>query len=135
VKWNIFIKRESKKKGLEDDPIGEVAEIIEKFAPKGYRSERGMFFYNYKIMRPYPKPLLAFLQTVSQRDRLDSEPAAFKREVFLKLKDFYDPRDRLSLAEALKDKGLTKKFREVFLFFYDKRDLSSEDVEELLKDI
>jgi hypothetical protein len=133
VKWDIFVRRRSKKKVLEDDPVGDVAEIIEKFAPKGYRSERDMFFYNYKIMQPYPKPLLAFLQTVSQRGRLESEPAAFKREVFVKLKDFYDPRDRLSLDEAVEDKGLIRKFREVFLFFYNKKDLSQEDIEELLK--
>ncbi len=135
--WDIFVNRRSRsrKKGLEDDPIGDVVEIIEKFAPKGYRSERDMFFYNYKIMQPYPKPLFAFLQTVSQRDRLNSDPVPFKREVFVKLKDFYDPRDRLSLAMAVEDKGLIKKFREVFLFFYDKKDLSSEDIRELIKDI
>jgi len=133
VKWDIFINRRTEKKGLQDDPIGDVVEIIEKFAPKGYRSERDMFFYNYKIMQPYPRPLLAFLQTVSQRDRHNSDPAAFKREVFVKLKDFYDPRDRLSPAEAIEDKGLIKKFREAFLFFYDIKDLSQEDIEELLK--
>jgi hypothetical protein len=132
VKWDIFVTRKRKKRGPEDDPIGDMAEIIEKFAPKGYRSEREMFFYNYKIMQPYPKPLLAFLETVSQKDRLQSDTAAFKREVFVKLKDFYDPKDRLSLAEAAEDKGLIKKFREVFLFFYDKRDLSPEEVRELI---
>ena len=94
-----------------------------------------MFFYNYKIMQPYPKPLLAFLQTVSQRDLLETDRAAFKRDVFVKLKDFYDPRDRLSLVEAVEDKGLIRKFREVFLFFYDKKDLSSEDIRDLIKDI
>ena len=132
MKWDIFVKRKSKKRSLEDDPIGGAVEIIEKFAPKQYRSEREMFFYNYKIMQPYPKPLLAFLETVSQRNRLESDPAAFEREVFVKLKDFYDPKDRLSPAEAVEDKGLVKKFREVFLFFYDRRDLVSEDIRELI---
>ena len=135
MKWDIFVKRKSKKKDLEDDPVSIVVGIIEKFAPKGYRSERDMFFYNYKIMQPYPKPLLAFLEKVSQRDRLESDPDTFKREIFFKLKDFYDPRDRLSLAEAAENRELIKKFREVFLFFYDKKDLSSEDAKELLKDI
>jgi len=59
VKWDIFINRRTEKKGLQDDPIGDVVEIIEKFAPKGYRSERDMFFYNYKIMQPYPRPLFS----------------------------------------------------------------------------
>jgi hypothetical protein len=39
----------------------------------------------------------------------------------------------LSLDEAVEDKGLIRKFREVFLFFYNKKDLSQEDIEELLK--
>ena len=135
MKWELFVRRRSKKKALDDDPISQMVEIIERFAPKGYRSERDMFFYNYKIMQPYPKPLLAFLQTVAQKDRLESDLDAFKREIFFKLKDFYDPRDRLSPAEAAKDRGLIKKYREVFLFFYDEKDLSSEDMEELLKSI
>ena len=135
MKWDIFGKRRKKTKTLEDDPVGEVVEVIEKFAPKGYRSERDMFFYNYKIMQPYPKPLLAFLETVCQKERLQSEPDIFRREIFVKLKDFYDPRDRLSREEAVKDRELIKKFREVFLFFYDEKDLTSEDVRELLKEI
>lgn len=135
MKWDIFAGARRPRKIREDDPIGEVVEIIEKFAPKGYRSERDMFFYNYKIMQPYLKPLLVFLQTISQKNRLEDDQVAFSREVFLKLKDFYDPRDRLSLVEAVEDTGLIKKFREVFLFFYEKRDLPVEDLKELIKDI
>ena len=135
MKWDIFAGARRPRKIREDDPIGEVVEIIEKFAPKGYRSERDMFFYNYKTMQPYLKPLLVFLQTISQKNRLEDDPIAFSREVFSKLKDFYDPRDRLSLVEALEDTGLIKKFREVFLFFYEKRDLPVEDLKELIKDI
>lgn len=135
MKWDIFAGARRPRKIREDDPIGEVVEIIEKFAPKGYRSERDMFFYNYKIMQPYLKPLLVFLQTISQKNRLEDDQVAFSREVFLKLKDFYDPRDRLSLVEAVEDTGLIKKFREAFLFFYEKRDLPVEDLKELIKDI
>ena len=135
MKWDIFAGARRPRKIREDDPIGEVVEIIEKFAPKGYRSERDMFFYNYKIMQPYLKPLLVFLQTISQKNRLEDDQVAFSREVFLKLKDFYDPRDRLSLVEAVEDTGLIKKFREVSLFFYEKRDLPVEDLKELIKDI
>ena len=132
--WDIFGRRKKKTKALEDDPVAEIVEVIEKFAPKGYRSERDMFFYNYKIMQPYPKPLLALLETLCRKDRLESEPDVFRREVFVKLKDFYDPRDRLSRTEAVKDTGLIRKFREVFLFFYDEKELSSEDVQDLLKE-
>ena len=135
MKWDIFAGARRPRKIREDDPIGEVVEIIEKFAPKGYRSERDMFFYNYKIMQPYLKPLLVFLQTISQKNRLEDDQVAFSREVFLKLKDFYDPRDRLSLVEAVEDTGLIKKYSEAFLFFYDKRDLPVEDIKELIKDI
>jgi len=135
VTWDIFGKRRKKTKTLEDDPVAKIVEVIEKFAPKGYRSERDMFFYNYKIMQPYPKPLLALLETLCRKDRLESEPDIFRREVFVKLKDFYDPRDRLSRAEAVEDMGMIKKFKDVFLFFYDEKELSSEHVKELLKEI
>ncbi len=40
----------------------------------------------------------------------------------MKLKDFYDPKDRLSLEEAVEDMGLIRKFRELYLFFYGMKD-------------
>ena len=54
----------------------------------------------------------------AQRERLTGDRAAFALELFVKLKDFYDPKDRLSSDEAKKDVGLQRKFQDLFLFFY-----------------
>ncbi|MBW1798065.1 MAG: hypothetical protein JRJ21_06615 [Deltaproteobacteria bacterium] len=120
--WDIFFNRNRVRRSKEKDEIDLIVDVIEKFAPKQYRSERSSFYYNYRIMAPYRKPLLSLLETISQRQHLESDPADFARDLFLKLKGFYDPKDRLSMAEAIEDTGLKKKFREIFLFFYGTKD-------------
>ena len=107
---------------------------IERFAPREYGVERDTYYYNYKIMPPYTRPLLDLLQTISHKERLTSVPASFSCELFLKLKDFYDPKDRLALSEAKEDMGLRKKFRELFLFFYNLKSASVQEMEEHLKE-
>ena len=134
MKWDIFSHRRRDKKSKADDNIDKVIKVIEKFAPKKYRSERDLFYYNYKIMGLYRKPLLGLLETISHKSGFDSDKGAFVRELFLKLKDFYDPKDKLSLSEAIHDNELMKKFREIFLFFYEKKE-TAQDIEEWLKDI
>jgi hypothetical protein len=134
MKWDIFSHRRRDKKSKADDNIDKVIKVIGKFAPKKYRSERDLFYYNYKIMGLYRKPLLGLLETISHKSRFDSDKGAFVRELFLKLKDFYDPKDKLSLAEAIQDNELMKKFREIFLFFYEKKE-TAQDIEGWLKDI
>ena len=134
MKWHIFFNRKKERKHQRKDEFDKVIEIIEKFAPKKYRSERDAFYYNYRIMAPYLKPLLSLLQTVSQTKSLNDDHATFARELFIRLKAFYDPKEKLSLSEATKDMGLKRKFRELFLFFYDKRDISEKEIEGWLKD-
>ena len=116
--WDALFRRRSRRKEKPQDEMDRVVLAIEKFAPREHVSQREVFFYNYKMTAPYPKPLLALLQTVSQRERLADDPPEFCGEIFLKLKDFYDPRGRLSLEESGTDLGLQKKFKDVFLFFY-----------------
>jgi hypothetical protein len=135
VKWDIFLNRRKEKGRRKKDEIDEVIEIIEKYAPKKYRSERDAFYYNYRIMAPYPKPLLSLLRAVSQKRLLNGDYSEFVQELFAKLKAFYDPKDRLSLAEATEDTNLKRKFRELFLFFYDKGDISEQDMQGWLKEI
>jgi hypothetical protein len=118
VIWDIFLNRNRETRRKEKDEIDLVIDLIEKFAPKQYRSERDSFYYNYRIMAPYRKPLLSLLEKISRRQQHEGEPSDFAWDLFLKLKDFYDPKDRLSMDEAIEDKGLKKKFREIFLFFY-----------------
>jgi len=134
MKWDIFSHRRRDKKSKADDNVDKLIKIIEKFAPKKYRSERDLFYYNYKIMGLYRKPLLDLLETISHKSRFDSDKDVFVRELFLKVKDFYDPKDKLSLTEAIHDNELMKKFREIFLFFYEKKK-AAQDVEGWLKDI
>jgi hypothetical protein len=118
VIWDIFLNRNRVRRNKEKDEIDLAIDIIEKFAPKQYRSERDSFYYNYRIMARYWNPLLSLLETISRRQQIECDPDEFAGDLFLKLKDFYDPKDRLSNAEAIEDAGLKKKFREIFLFFY-----------------
>jgi hypothetical protein len=135
VNWDIFLNRKREKRRQKKDEIDKVIEIIEKYAPKKYRSERDAFYYNYRIMVPYSKPLLSLLQAVSQRRLLNGDYSDFVQELFFKLKAFYDPKDKLSLVEATQDMSLKRKFRQLFLFFYDKSDISEQEMEGWLKDI
>ena len=135
MKWDIFLNRKKEKRRQKKDEIDKVIEIIEKYAPKKYRSERDAFYYNYRIMAPYPKPLLSLLHAVSQRRLLNGDYSDFVQELFFKLKTFYDPKDKLSLVEATQDMSLKRKFRELFLFFFDKSDISEQEIEGWLKDI
>ncbi len=134
MSWDIFASMRKPKKGGEDDPIGDVFEVIEKFAPRKYGSERELYYYNYKIMRQYLKPLLTLLETLAQKDRLENEPAAFAREIFIELKDFYDPKDRLSLTEAMEDPGMINKFKEILLFFYDRKGVTEKEIKGWIRD-
>lgn len=132
---NIFSGRRRQKRIDKKEPAYEAIQIIERFAPREYSSEREVYYYNYSMLGPYLRPLLALLDILSQRERLRDDRPAFARDLFLRLKDFYDPKDRLSLAEAIRDGNLVKRFRELFLFFYNIKDLPVEDMEEWLKDI
>ena len=132
--WDIFFNRKRARRSKEKDEIDPVIDVIEKFAPKEYRSERDSFYYNYRIMAPYRKHLLSLLETISRRQHLEGDFDGFSRELFLKLKDFYDPKDRLSLAEAIEDAGLKRKFREIFLFFYGTRELPDMDMNKWFSD-
>ena len=91
---------------------------IERFAPRKYRSEREVYYYNYRILKQYTGPLIALLERVSEHKRLKDEEAIFSRELFLLLKDFYDLKDRLSLEEALEDYNLYRRYVDLFTFFY-----------------
>ncbi|NQU14972.1 MAG: hypothetical protein HQ561_12540 [Desulfobacteraceae bacterium] len=132
---DIFSGRRRSRGGDKKDATYEVIQIIERFAPKEYSSEREVHYYNYKMLGPYLRPLLALLELLSQRQRLQDDRPVFVRELFLRLKDFYDPKNRLSPAEATSDGGLVKRFSELFLFFYNIKDLPAEDMEEWLEDI
>ena len=135
MKWDVFLDRRKQRGGQAKDDIDQAIEIIERFAPRKYRSEREVFYYNYRIIPLYPKPLLSLLRTLAQRKGPNDNQSNFAQQLFLKLKAFYDPKDRLSLPEAKRDSGLRRRFRELFLYFYGKEDFSARDIEGWLEGI
>ena len=134
MEWPLFYRKRRPARGKERDEFDEFIDIIEAFAPKEHPSEREACYYNYRMMALYRKPLLVLLETISQRDRMKADPTAFARDLFLRLKDFYDPRNRLSLKQAIRDRDLLQKFRDLFLYFYGTRDLPVRDMETWIQD-
>jgi len=41
---------------------------------------------------------------------------------------FCDPKEKLFFVEAIEDGSLKRKFRELFLFFYNKKDFSAQEI-------
>jgi hypothetical protein len=122
VKWDIFSPRKRERKSVELDQMNERIKRIERFAPRKYKSERVSFYYNYQLMDAYFKPLTGLLGVISQKRRLNDEGEEFVSELFLRLKDFYDVKQRLSVAEAFQDKNLERRFIQLFLIFCDYKD-------------
>jgi len=134
VGWMLrFFGKGRGKKEKPKDEVDLLIERIEKFAPEKHRHEREMYYYNYRIMHSYLKPLLALLTALCQKERLGGDQSAFAEDLFFLLKAFYDLKDRLSMEEALKDEGLMRKYRELFLYFYDKREMLPLNRERLLE--
>ena len=124
MKWDIFSGRKrDEKRSILDQVTGQI-KGIEKSAPRKYRSERASYYYNYQLVDAYVKPLSALLGVISQEKRLHNDEEDFISELFLRLKDFYDLKERLSLAEAIQDKNLQRRFVQLFLIFYDKKDVA-----------
>ena len=96
---------------------------------------REIFYYNYKMMPSSRKSLGLLLETLAQNKRLKTNPGEHARTIFLHLKDFYDPKETLSLAEALADKNLMRRFRDLFVFFYNRKKISREEIEGWLKSL
>ena len=124
MKWDIFSGRKRERKSVELDQMNEQIKRIEKFAPGKYKSERASFYYNYQLMDAYFKPLFRLLGLISQKKRLHNDEERFISELFLRLKDFYDVKQRLSVAEAIQDKNLQRRFTQLFLIFYDQKDMT-----------
>ncbi len=134
MSFDIFSPiKKVKKRGKAKDSFDKLIDVIERFAPRDHQPDREVYYYNYKIMDLYKQPLLALLETASQISRLQSDPDAHDRQLFLKLKSFYDVKDTLSMEEAVEDIGLIRRFRDFLIFFYDRKDLSGDDIRDWLK--
>jgi len=128
--WDIF--RVKKKQYGPDDDIQIAIKAIEKFAPKKHLPEREMYYYNYRQMGKYLKPLLALLIYVSDRAKKKENEEIFVQGLFIKLKDFYDVNDQLSIKEAIQDYSLKIKLRKLLKIFYDDTPLTGADIESYL---
>jgi len=131
--WDIF--RVKKKKDEPDDDIQIAIKAIEKFAPKKYLQKREMYYYHYRQMSKYLKPLLALLIYVSDTAKKKENEEVFIQDLFIKLKDFYDVNDRLSIKEAIQDHSLKIKLRKLLKIFYDDMSLTGTDIEVYLTKI
>ena len=134
MSWNIFSPTTRvRKRGKAKDSFDEFINVIEAFAPREHLSSREAFYYNYKMMPAYRKSLSALLETLSQNKRLKTDPVEHACTLFHQLKDFYDPKETLSLREVLSDRNLVRKFRDLFMLFYGRENLSREEIEAWLK--
>jgi hypothetical protein len=129
---NIFSRRRPSEKETGDD-FDRVISKIERFAPKQYRAERDSHYYNYRMLNPYVSPLLVLLTEISIHSRLNEDGILLKG-LFEKLKGFYDPRERFSLTDASKDRGLRRKFVDMLSYFYGEKGTSEEDLKRFFGD-
>jgi len=129
--WDIF--RVKKKQYGSDDDIQIAIKTIEKFAPKKYLQEREMYYYHYRQIGKYLKPLLALLIYVSDTAKKKENKEVFIQGLFLKLKEFYDVNDQVSIKEAIQDYSLKIKLLKLLKIFYDDTSLCGADIEGYLK--
>ena len=131
--WNIF--KVKKEQYGPDDDIQIAIKAIEKFAPKKYLQEREMYYYHYRQVGKYIKPLLALLIHVSDTAKKMEDEEAFIQDLFVKLKNFYDINDQLSIKESIQDYSLKIKLRKLLKIFYDDTSLTGTDIEGCLAKI
>jgi len=134
MNWNIFSPATRvRKRGKAKDSFDEFINVIETFAPREHLSSREAFYYNYKMMPSCRKSLPALLETLSRNKHLKTDPGEHARTLFHQLKNFYDPKETLSLKEAFSDRNLIRRFRDLFMLFYGREKLSREEIEVWLK--
>jgi hypothetical protein len=73
--------------------------------------------------------LLALLIYASDTAKKKENEEVFVQVLFLKLKDFYDVNDQLSIKEAIQDYSLKIKLRKLLKIFYDDTSLTGADIE------
>ena len=133
--WDIFRVKKRKKRDEPDDDIQIAIKAIEKFAPKRHLQEREMCYYNYRQIRKYLKPLLPLLIYISERAEKKRNEEVFVQGLFIKLKDFYDVNDQLSIKEATQDYSLKIKLLKLLKIFYDDTAVNRADIEGYLRKI
>jgi hypothetical protein len=131
--WGIFKPRARGRTVDPDDEFYLSIRNIEKFAPSQHLEEREMYYYNYRQIAKYRKPLLSLLEQISERAGRGENVEVSVQTLFRKLKDFYDINDKLSIKEAIADYSLKVKLLKLFKMFYDDTTLTGAEVENYLK--
>jgi hypothetical protein len=135
MSWNIFRLRAQRKGHEPDDELQAVINRIEKFAPRQYLQEREMYYYHYRQIIKYLKPLLALLIYISEQTARREDHELFVQGLFAKLKDFYDVNDMLSMKEAAGDYSLKVKLLKLLKIFYNDTTLTGEELDGYLEKI
>ena len=130
MKWNIF---RATRRNEPKDEVQIIIDKIEKFAPKRYLSEREMYYYHYRQVRQYLKPLISLLIYISEGTMKKENDGEFEENLFSKLKNFYDINDKLSFEEALRDNSFLVKFIDLFRIFYNDTTKTMANILEYLK--
>jgi len=133
--WNI-LRLQARREGREpDDDIQVVINCIEKFAPRRYLEEREMYYYHYRQINKYLKPLLALLVYISEQAEQENDREVFVQGLFEKLKDFYDVNDTLSMKQAVADYSLKVKLLTLLKIFYNETTLAGGKLDNYLERI
>ena len=112
--WDIF--KVKKKGGEGKDQHLFTINKIETFAPKRYLQEREMYYYNYRQIKKYLKPLLDLLMHISESAERKENEEIFIQGLFRKLKGFYDINNTLSIRGAVEDNSLKIKLLQLLKY-------------------
>jgi hypothetical protein len=135
MSWNILRLRAQRKGREPDDDLLVVINCIEKFAPRQYLEEREMYYYHYRQINKYLKPLFALLVYISEQAEQGNDREVFVQRLFTKLKDFYDVNDTLSIKQAVGDYSLKVKLLKLLKIFYNDTTLAGEELDGYLEKI
>ena len=128
----IFKRREVPVSGSEEE-LDLFIKKIERFAPRRFKEDRAAYYYNYRMIKRYIPPLCGLLELISDKKIIKREGREeFIYRVFLKLKDFYDIRGKLSIQEAMEDLNLLRRIPQIFLIFYGIEGIKLKEVKEVL---
>jgi hypothetical protein len=133
VKWDVFFGRKKEARDRERDEIRGLVQQIERTAPRFYSKDRAARYYHYEQVRAYVRPLRLLLEAVADRKALREDEGEAVRTLFLRLRAFYDVRDRLSLEEAVRDVRLRRKLVHLLLIFYGRKDVDTERLSGMLE--
>jgi hypothetical protein len=137
VRWSISSGSRKQEAGTLPEGIQNEMMAIEKFAPREYTKERRVHYYNYGILPEYQKPLHDLLSAISECKGLaqKGDTTQLLKALFCKMKGFYDPKQRLSVDQAIEDRELRRRLRQVLLIFYKKEKTADSEIRSYLHEL